>query len=124
MQSRKRSFLFCGPSVVFTNILNPRSAIPRKSEYVNTLVEKGASIGANATIICGNKIGRYAFIGAGSVVTKDVLPHALVIGNPAKQVGWVSEYGHRLQFNLESIAICLESTNEYKLEKNRVTRIK
>ena len=116
--------VFIGPSVVFTNILNPRSAIPRKSEYVNTLVEKGASIGANATIICGNKIGRYAFIGAGSVVTKDVLPHALVIGNPAKQVGWVSEYGHRLQFNLESIAICLESTNEYKLEKNRVTRIK
>ncbi len=116
--------VFIGPSVVFTNIINPRSAINRRDQYVDTLIEKGASIGANATIICGNKIGSYAFIGAGTVVTKEVLPYALVIGNPAKQVGWVGEYGHRLEFQSNGIATCKESQQEYQLKNNKVLRIK
>lgn len=114
--------VFLGPSCVFTNILNPRSAIVRKDKYVKTKVEKGASIGANATIVCGNTIGKYAMIGAGAVVTKDVLPYALVIGNPARQDGWVSEYGHRLDFDMEGIAVCPESGETYLLEGRLVTK--
>ncbi len=116
--------VFLGPSMVFTNVINPRSAVIRKSEYLKTLVKKGASIGANATIVCGNDIGQYAFIGAGAVVTKEVLDFELVVGNPAKQIGWVSEYGHRLYFNDQGIAICKESAQEYLLENNIVKRIK
>ena len=115
--------VFLGPSMVFTNVINPRSAINRRGEYAKTTVKKGASIGANATIVCGNDIGEYAFIGAGAVVTKDVPAFALLVGNPAKQIGWVGEYGHRLNFNGEGIAICPESGQEYKLENNKVTRI-
>ncbi len=115
--------VFLGPSMVFTNILNPRSAIIRKNSYVKTLVEKGASIGANATIVCGNTIGKYALIGAGAVITKDVLPYALLVGNPAKQIGWVSEYGHRLHFNENGDAICPESTQKYQLINNLVKEI-
>jgi UDP-2-acetamido-3-amino-2,3-dideoxy-glucuronate N-acetyltransferase len=116
--------VFLGPSMVFTNVINPRSAIIRKTEYLKTLVKKGASIGANATIVCGNDIGKYAFIGAGAVVTKEIVDFALVVGNPAKQIGWVSEYGHRLKFNSEGFAICPESEQTYKLEKdNLVIRI-
>lgn len=115
---------FLGPSMVFTNVINPRSAINRKNEYAKTTVKKGASIGANATIVCGNDIGRYAFIGAGAVVTKSVPDYALVVGNPSKQIGWVSEYGHRLEFAENDIAICPESKEEYKLKNNRVTRVK
>ena len=107
--------VFLGPSCVFTNVINPRSAISRKHQYQSTHVEQGATIGANATIICGNRIGRYAMIGAGAVVTKDVLPFALVVGNPAKQIGWVSEYGHRLEFNDAGVAICPESGTMYHL---------
>ena len=116
--------VFLGPSVVLTNVINPRSAISRKEQYKRTLIKKGASIGANATIVCGNTIGEYAFIGAGAVVTKDVLPYALVIGNPAVQKGWISEYGHKLIFNSENIAICPESNQEYLLKNNIVKRIK
>ncbi|AWX44536.1 UDP-2-acetamido-3-amino-2,3-dideoxy-glucuronate N-acetyltransferase [Flagellimonas maritima] len=115
--------VFLGPSMVFTNILNPRSAIIRRDDYVKTLVEKGASIGANATIICGNKIGEYALIGAGAVVTKDVKPYALLVGNPAKQIGWVSQYGHGLDFNDSGIAICKESLQEYQLSNNFVKKL-
>ncbi|PIE99485.1 MAG: N-acetyltransferase [Polaribacter sp.] len=117
--------VFLGPSMVFTNVINPRSAINRKEEYRKTIVKKGASIGANATIVCGNTIGEYAFVGAGAVVTKEVLPYALVVGNPSRQIGWVSEYGHRLEFDKNNIAICLETNQKYKLEKNnRVSKIK
>jgi len=116
--------VFLGPSMVFTNVINPRSAVNRRGQYLTTHVGKGASIGANATIICGHDIGQYAFIGAGAVVTKTIAPYALVVGNPAKQLGWVGEYGHRLHFNKEGIAICEESKQEYKLENNSVTRIK
>ncbi len=116
--------VFLGPSMVFTNITNPRSAVIRRDSYVKTLVEKGASIGANATIICGNKIGKYALIGAGAVITKEVLPYALLVGNPAKQIGWVSEYGHRLKFDAKGKAICPESNQEYSLADNRVDRTK
>lgn len=116
--------VFLGPSMVFTNIINPRSAVIRKSQYQKTLVKKGASIGANATILCGNTIGCYAFVGAGAVVTKKIPDHALVVGNPARQTGWVSEYGHLLEFNKEGIAICKESNQEYLLENNNVKRIK
>jgi len=98
--------VFLGPSMVFTNITNPRSAVIRKNMYEKTLVEQGASIGANATVVCGNRIGKYAFIGAGAVVTKDVKPYSLVVGNPAKQVGWMSEFGHKLNFDNEGIAYC------------------
>ncbi len=115
--------VFLGPSMVFTNVINPRSAVNRKSEYQKTLVEKGASIGANATIVCGNIIGKYAFIGAGAVVTKEVKDYALVVGNPSKQIGWVSEYGHRLEFDENGLAICKESKQKYKLENNSVQRI-
>jgi UDP-2-acetamido-3-amino-2,3-dideoxy-glucuronate N-acetyltransferase len=116
--------VFLGPSMVFTNVINPRSAINRKDQYAKTHVGKGASIGANATIVCGHDIGAYAFIGAGAVVTKTIPDFALVVGNPAKQLGWVGEYGHRLDFNSEGIAVCIESKQEYKLENNTVKRIK
>lgn len=115
--------VFLGPSMVFTNIINPRSAIVRRDAYVDTVVEKGASIGANATIVCGNVIGKYALIGAGAVVTKDVKPYALLVGNPAKQVGWVSEYGHKLDFNEEGIAFCKESNQKYVLKDDAVQKI-
>lgn len=115
--------VFLGPSMVFTNISNPRSAIIRREKYEQTLVKKGASIGANATIICGNTIGEYALIGAGTVVTKDVLPFALVIGNPGKQMGWVSEYGHRLIFREDGTAECSESGDGYTLVEGKVSKI-
>ena len=115
--------VFLGPSMVFTNIVNPRSAVIRKDEYKTTLVKKGASIGANATIICGNAIGEYALIGAGAVVTKDVKPYALVVGNPSKQIGWVSEYGHRLAFDASGFATCSESEEKYRLENSKVIKI-
>ena len=115
--------VFLGPSMVFTNILNPRSAIIRRDSYVKTLVKKGASIGANATIICGNTIGEYALIGAGTVVTKPVKPYALIVGNPGKQIGWVSEYGHRLEF-VSGKATCPESLKSYELKNNSVKEIK
>lgn len=116
--------VFLGPSMVFTNVINPRSAVNRKTEYKKTIVKKGASIGANATIVCGNNIGEYSFIGAGAVVVKEVLPYALVVGNPSKQIGWVSEFGHRLEFNEEGIAICKESNQKYIIESNKVKRVK
>lgn len=116
--------VFLGPSMVFTNILNPRSAIVRRDQYVKTLVERGASIGANATIVCGNTIGKYALVGAGAVVTKNVKPYALVVGNPSQQIGWVSEYGHRLEFdNQTQIAECLESNEKYKLVDGTVCKV-
>jgi UDP-2-acetamido-3-amino-2,3-dideoxy-glucuronate N-acetyltransferase len=115
--------VFLGPSMVFTNVINPRSAIIRKDEYQETLVKKGASIGANATIICGNEIGEYALIGAGAVVTKPVLPYALVVGNPSKQIGWVSEYGHRLNFDKDGFTTCEESGEKYQLKINKVLKI-
>lgn len=115
--------VFLGPSMVFTNILNPRSAIVRRDQYIATLVKKGASIGANATIICGHTIGEYSMVGAGAVVTKDVMPYALVVGNPARQVGWVSEYGHRLHFDENGIAVCPESGQKYKLEQDLIRKI-
>ena len=108
--------VFLGPSCVFTNVINPRSAITRKHEFQPTYVEKGATIGANATIICGCRIGKYAMVGAGAVVTKNVLPYALVVGNPARQTGWISEYGHRLIFDNKGIAICPESGDTYQLK--------
>jgi UDP-2-acetamido-3-amino-2,3-dideoxy-glucuronate N-acetyltransferase len=114
--------VFLGPSMVFTNVINPRSAIVRKSQYARTLVKKGASIGANATIVCGNDIGRFAFIGAGAVVTKEVPDYALVVGNPARQTGWMSEFGHRLQFDEEGTAVCPESKEEYHLQNGQVTK--
>jgi UDP-2-acetamido-3-amino-2,3-dideoxy-glucuronate N-acetyltransferase len=112
--------VFLGPSMVFTNVINPRSAIIRKDEYKRTLVRKGASIGANATIVCGNDIGKYAMIGAGAVVTKDVPDYALLVGNPARQLGWVSIYGHRLNFNEKNEATCPESGQRYTLNNNQV----
>ena len=116
--------VFIGPSVVFTNIINPRSAINRRNKYVKTHIGKGASIGANATIICGNNIGEFALVGAGSVITKEVKPYALVVGNPGRQIGWVSEYGHRLVFNSGHVAICKESKQEYNLKNNSVVKVK
>ncbi len=116
--------VFLGPSMVFTNVNNPRSAIVRRNQYVKTHVGKGATIGANATIVCGHNIGEYSFIGAGSVVTKNVPAYALVVGNPSRQIGWMSEYGHRLKFDALGIAICPESKQEYKLESNKVKRLK
>jgi len=115
--------VFLGPSMVFTNVMNPRSAVNRRNQYLETLVKKGASIGANATIVCGNPIGEYSFIGAGAVVTKEVPAYALLVGNPAKQIGWMSSYGHRLEFNDQQEATCPESNERYKLENNKVTRI-
>lgn len=114
--------VFLGPSMVFTNVFNPRSAVSRKHEYMQTLVKKGASIGANATIVCGNEIGEYAFIGAGAVVTKPVPAYALVVGNPAKQTGWMSEYGHKLKFDNHNKATCPESGQEYLLVEGSVKR--
>jgi UDP-2-acetamido-3-amino-2,3-dideoxy-glucuronate N-acetyltransferase len=115
--------VFLGPSMVFTNIVNPRSAVVRRGEYVRTVVKKGASIGANATIVCGHDIGEFSFIGAGAVVTKEVLPYALVVGNPARHVGWMSEFGHRLNFDENGIAVCPESYEKYKLKNGRVIKI-
>lgn len=112
--------VFLGPSCVFTNVLNPRSAIPRKDQYRKTLVRKGATIGANATIVCGHTIGEYALVGAGAVVTKDVPPYALVVGNPSKQIGWVSRYGHRLVFDDKGMATCPESGEKYKLKDGEI----
>jgi UDP-2-acetamido-3-amino-2,3-dideoxy-glucuronate N-acetyltransferase len=115
--------VFLGPSCVFTNVTNPRSAVNRRAQYAATRVGKGATIGANATIVCGHDIGRYAFVGAGAVVTKNVPDYALVIGNPSRQTGWMSEYGHKLHFDDGGIASCPESNQKYKLENNTVTRI-
>lgn len=114
--------VFLGPSMVFTNVINPRSAVNRKNEYLKTHVGKGASIGANATIVCGHNIGQFAFIGAGAVVTKEVPDFALVVGNPAKQIGWMSEFGEKLQFNEEGFAICAESGDQYQLENGQVSK--
>ncbi|WP_440068766.1 acyltransferase [Tenacibaculum discolor] len=115
--------VFLGPSMVFTNVINPRSAIKRQDQYLETIVKKGASIGANATIVCGNNIGEYAFIGAGAVVTKEVQPYALVVGNPSKQIGWISEYGHRLTFDKDGFAICPESGEKYILKNNELRKL-
>ncbi len=115
--------VFLGPSAVFTNVINPRSAIVRKDEFKPTLVQKGATIGANATIVCGISIGRFAFVGAGAVVTKNIPDYALFVGNPAKQSGWMSEYGHKLKFNPEGTAVCPESQELYRIENGRVSKI-
>lgn len=115
--------VFLGPSMVFTNVINPRSAIKRQNQYQKTLVKRGASIGANATIICGNTIGEFAFVGAGAVVTKNVLSYALVVGNPSKQIGWISEYGHKLKFNENGYATCIESKEEYQFKNNIVIKL-
>ena len=114
--------VFLGPSMVFTNVINPRSAVNRRDEYMKTTVKRGATIGANATVVCGNDIGEYALIGAGAVITKTILPYALIVGNPGRQVGWVSEYGHRLHFNDKGIAICPESNESYVLLDNQVKK--
>lgn len=115
--------VFLGPSMVFTNVTNPRSAVVRRGQYAKTVVKKGASIGANATIVCGHDIGEYAFIGAGAVVTKNVPAYALMVGNPARQIGWMSQYGHRLEFNAEGVANCPESNQKYKLTNGQVNLI-
>ena len=115
--------VFLGPSMVFTNVINPRSGIIRKDQYAKTMVRKGVSIGANATIVCGFEIGEYAFIGAGAVVTKEVLPFALVVGNPAKQIGWMSVFGHRLEFDANGIAVCPEGKDKYQLIDNSVKKL-
>lgn len=115
--------VFLGPSMVFTNIVNPRSAVIRKDSYVSTIVEKGASVGANSTIVCGHRIGMYAFIGAGAVVTREVKPYALVVGNPARQTGWMSEYGHKLKFDEAGVAICPESGEKYRILDGNVSKI-
>ncbi len=115
--------VFIGPSAVFTNVINPRSGVVRKNEYRTTLVKYGATIGANATIVCGVEIGRYAFVGAGAVVTKSVADYSLVVGNPALSIGWMSERGHRLSFDSQGFAKCLESDEEYQLKENRVSKI-
>ncbi len=115
--------VFLGPSMVFTNVINPRSAVIRKEEYMKTVVGKGATIGANATVVCGNDIGKFAFIGAGAVVTKEVKPYALVVGNPSRQVGWMSEFGHRLSFDDQGVATCPESKEQYRLESDQVSKI-
>ncbi len=115
--------VFLGPSMVFTNVINPRSAVNRRGEYSKTTVKRGASIGANATIVCGHDIGEFAFIGAGAVVTKTVPAYALVVGNPARQMGWMSEYGHRLEFDADGIAVCKENGEKYKLSNQSVHKI-
>jgi UDP-2-acetamido-3-amino-2,3-dideoxy-glucuronate N-acetyltransferase len=115
--------VFLGPSMVFTNVINPRSAIVRKEEFLKTIVKKGASIGANATIVCGNNIGEYAFIGAGAVITKEIPAYALVVGNPSKQIGWVSEYGHRLHFDEKDKATCKESGEKYLIKEGKVEKV-
>jgi UDP-2-acetamido-3-amino-2,3-dideoxy-glucuronate N-acetyltransferase len=114
--------VFLGPSMVFTNVINPRSAIKRREEYMKTIVGKGATIGANATVVCGNNIGNFAFIGAGAVVTGEVMPYALILGNPGRQVGWMSEYGHRLEFNSQGRATCPESGETYLLKDDQVSK--
>jgi UDP-2-acetamido-3-amino-2,3-dideoxy-glucuronate N-acetyltransferase len=115
--------VFLGPSMVFTNVINPRSAVNRKNEFKTTRVGRGATIGANATIVCGNDIGEFAFIGAGAVVTRDVPPYALVVGNPSRQIGWMSEYGHRLEFDENGVAVCRESGERYILRDGKVSKI-
>ncbi len=115
--------VFLGPSMVFTNVINPRSAVNRRGSYTRTIVKKGASIGANATIVCGHDIGEYAFIGAGAVVTKEVLPYALVVGNPARQTGWISEFGHKLKFDDKGVAECPESHEHYSLKDGQVKKV-
>jgi UDP-2-acetamido-3-amino-2,3-dideoxy-glucuronate N-acetyltransferase len=115
--------VFLGPSMVFTNVINPRSAVNRKNQYAKTIVKRGASIGANATIVCGHDIGAFAFIGAGAVVTKNVPDYALVIGNPARQTGWMSEYGHKLKFDSQGLATCPESNEKYRLENGKVSKL-
>jgi len=115
--------VFLGPSMVFTNVTNPRSGVNRRGQYSKTIVKKGASIGANATIVCGHDIGEFAFIGAGAVVTKDVPAYALLVGNPARQMGWMSEYGHRLEFDSTGIAVCPESKMKYQLTNNKVIKL-
>jgi UDP-2-acetamido-3-amino-2,3-dideoxy-glucuronate N-acetyltransferase len=115
--------VFLGPSMVFTNIVNPRSAVIRKDKYVKTLVRRGATIGANATIICGNTLGEYCFIGAGAVITRDVPPYALIVGNPGKQVGWMSEFGHRLNFDDHNLAVCPESGEKYELVNEIIRKL-
>jgi len=115
--------VFLGPSMVFTNVINPRSAVNRKSEYLKTHVKKGATIGANSTIVCGITLGEFCFIGAGAVVIRDVKPYALVVGNPAKHIGWMSEYGHRLHFDENGIAICPEGKQKYLLKNDLVTKL-
>jgi len=114
--------VFLGPSMVFTNVINPRSAVNRRGQYAVTTVRKGVSIGANATIVCGNDIGQFAFIGAGTVVTKEVPAYALIVGNPGRQIGWMSEYGQRLNFDVNGVAICEESKEEYQLKNGEVTK--
>jgi UDP-2-acetamido-3-amino-2,3-dideoxy-glucuronate N-acetyltransferase len=115
--------VFLGPSMVFTNVINPRSAVNRKNQYTKTLVKKGATIGANATVVCGHDIGKFAFIGAGAVVTKDVPDYALIVGNPARQTGWMSEYGHKLSFNEKGEAVCPESGERYRLQGGKVEKV-
>ncbi len=115
--------VFLGPSMVFTNVINPRSAVIRKEEFMKTVVGRGATIGANATVVCGNDIGKFAFIGAGAVVTKEVKSYSLVVGNPSRQVGWMSEYGHRLKFDDKGVATCPESKEQYRLESDQVSKI-
>ena len=115
--------VFLGPSMVFTNVLNPRSAVSRKAEYRETIIERGASVGANATIVCGHRLGAYCLIGAGSVVTKDVPPFALMVGNPARRIGWVSRHGEKLNFNAEGVAICPATGDHYRLQDGAVTLI-
>ena len=116
--------VFLGPSMVFTNVINPRSAVNRRGQYSKTTVRQGVSIGANATIVCGNDIGKFAFIGAGTVITKEVPAYALMVGNPGKQIGWMSEFGHRLEFDESGIAICAESGENYQIKDNKVNKIK
>ena len=115
--------VFCGPSMVFTNVYNPRALIERKAEYLSTIVRMGASLGANCTIVCGVTIGEFAFVGAGALINKNVKPYALMVGVPAKQIGWMSEYGHRLEFDVNGKAICPESGQEYQLLEGKVSRI-
>jgi len=115
--------VFLGPSAVLTNVINPRSAISRKAEFKSTMIRKGATIGANATIVCGNEIGTFSFIGAGAVVTKTVKSYALMVGTPAKQIGWMSEYGHKLQFNKNGEAVCSESGQKYLLSEGQIKRV-
>lgn len=115
--------VFLGPSMVFTNVMNPRSHVNRRDQYAETIVRQGASIGANATVVCGNEIGAYALIGAGAVITKPVPAYALVVGNPARQTGWVSEYGHKLAFNSNGVAVCPETGQQYQFSNNQVKRI-
>ncbi|MFC2390932.1 MAG: DapH/DapD/GlmU-related protein [Bacteroidota bacterium] len=116
-------YVFLGPSMVFTNVINPRSEVNRRDEFMTTIIRRGASVGANATIVCGNEIGEYALIGAGAVITKPVAPYALVVGNPAHRIGWVSRYGHRLHFDREGIAVCPETNERYRLSNGNVILI-